>query len=232
MGNPAPTGSIAALGCGSTTATGYPTFRVGNPNGSLLRWDGTSLLVREAGLTIDTAGLSLAASEPMVLDRRRPQALRRPAGDSVSLPGATHGLDCVLADDPRQCRHAAIVNPQCAVMGGAGNRLEIRAKYGLALGLAGTDIGVGLDASGFIPFTDAALTLGSLEDRRWSNIWLDLPPAAAAPAYVVVQGSNNQDLAYVAPVVNAVINGWSSTTNAPCLMTFRAGILTSTTCPP
>lgn len=54
-----------ALGTGTgfwLDATGTPTFRVGNPSGNQLKWDGTNLTVGQGTVTIDSSGVSVAAN--------------------------------------------------------------------------------------------------------------------------------------------------------------------------
>lgn len=43
-------------------ATGTPTFRVGNPAGNRLSWDGTNVVLGQSTLTIDSTGIILAPS--------------------------------------------------------------------------------------------------------------------------------------------------------------------------
>ena len=43
-------------------ATGTPTFRVGNPSGNQIKWDGTDVTVTSTNLTVDSSGIRLTPS--------------------------------------------------------------------------------------------------------------------------------------------------------------------------
>ena len=62
MGNPAPTALDSGIGLWFAYNSGNTTFRVGNPVGNVVRWDGSELLVRTGDLTIDNRGLTILNS--------------------------------------------------------------------------------------------------------------------------------------------------------------------------
>jgi len=64
MGNPAPTALDAGKGLwfansGGPLGVGTATFRVGDPAGNRVRWDGSDLIVKTGDLTIDNLGLTI-----------------------------------------------------------------------------------------------------------------------------------------------------------------------------
>lgn len=80
-----------------TTGTGYflsatstPTFRVGNPSGNQLKWDGTNLTLGQGGVTIDSTGIYMSAHTSSVFNPATAYKFTQ-SGGTLGLSGSDTG---------------------------------------------------------------------------------------------------------------------------------------------
>jgi Concanavalin A-like lectin/glucanases superfamily len=71
MGNPVPTALDTGTGLWFAYNSGNATFRVGNPTGNRMRWDGTKLSIGTDDVTIDERGITMNSAGLPDLQKRR-----------------------------------------------------------------------------------------------------------------------------------------------------------------
>lgn len=81
LGNPRPTAYGTGTGIWMGNDAAVYKFRVGNPSGDRVAWDGTSITVVSAGLTIDSSGILLPTTSS-IFDPTRAYKFQNASGDT------------------------------------------------------------------------------------------------------------------------------------------------------
>ncbi len=208
MGSPVPTALNTGTGLWFSRLddVGGPnaTFRVGNPTGSVVRFDGATLLIREQGITWDSTGLTLLASPDFSGSGR---VIRW--NTTVS---PTYGVR-IMEYTPENAllimRDQGDINLATGFFIGPSANLILRTT-----GAASTALLRGQQVS--IESGSAAPV-----DFRMN---VPIADATKPAANVIVRGGS--------PIQWLYLSGFSGTKSVGgCTMTFQTGILTASTCP-
>ena len=222
MGDPAPTGLDTGIGLWFAYNNGNPTFRVGNPDGSRLRWDGTNLSLGTDDVTIDSRGITMNSTGPPVADERRFQFLTSCGGAAGApyMQGYTEVTSTIL-------------NIEAPYVAGCIPQVRLAAGAFFATGAA--DIRLTVNSSTSSTVAIQAMTTTELYAPRiimgaspsvGSTI---LPPAPAADFHVVVQHQVT-GAAQIGQITRfSGLHG--SYSLGGCTWLFYAGIVVSATCP-
>ncbi|MCL4848749.1 MAG: hypothetical protein KJ066_19545 [Acidobacteria bacterium] len=207
---------------------GTPRFRVGNPSGNNLEWNGTNLWIRAGNFTVDTNGIQIEASGGSMAGRSYSFS-NVGSGSSVQFGTLTSlGTRITTIESLIGSTGATSFDLKAGEASGTQTRIAIGTNSSsvgfVEIHPAGTGATVAIRNGALVPYTTDVEELGSTS-RKWGKVFMAQRTTSDALGPVV---SNNGEL-----LVKS--NGLNTTTTCAgaqrvSAVTTQYGIVTAITC--